>query len=86
MSCTRDACVELEAGLPDHRPVCCRVAHRGPMPRFLVLVMGRSFEICQEAFVQGLSPRTLPLSLNVKGVKRQRAMPTPVDLVSLRLS
>ena len=50
----QDAFVELEAGLLDHT-VCCRVAHRGPMSRFLVLVMVRRFEICQEAFVQGLT-------------------------------
>ena len=44
----KDAFVELEGELPGHRLVCFRVAHRGPMPRFQVLVRGAALKFVRK--------------------------------------
>ena len=65
--------VKLDSGLHGHRPVCFNVAHRGPMPKYRVLVRGATIQFVRKHSCKAQPADFVPVSNALQVAAKQRS-------------
>ena len=64
--------IKLDSGLHGHRPVCFNVAHRGPMPRYRVLVRGATIQFVRKHSCKAQPADFVPVSKALQVAAKQQ--------------